>query len=63
MEASVSMVEKIGEAATPSGVPTDEYRASVVGVGEPYVVYSIDEKEVTKEEWLKLQQELENYRN
>ena len=56
LEASVSMVEKTREVVTPSGVPVDRDRANVVGGGELQVVYHIDEKEVTKEEWLQLQQ-------
>ena len=56
MEASVSTVDKIREAVTPYGVPVDKDRATIVGVGEPEVVYHIVRKDVTKEEWLQLQQ-------
>ena len=55
LEASVSMVEKIREVATTSGVPMDEDRASAMEVGEPKVVYNIYGKEVTKKRWLQLQ--------
>ena len=48
--ASVSMVENTRETTTPYGVPTDRDRASVVGGGEPEVVYHVDGKKVINEE-------------
>ena len=56
------MVENTREAVTPSGVLADGDRASAMGGCELEVVYHIDGKEVTKEEWLQLQQEWENQR-
>ena len=50
VEASASIVERIGAVVTQSSVPVDEDRANAVEVGEPEVVYHIDRKEVTKEE-------------
>ena len=60
VEESTSPVERTGTVVTPFGVLADEDRASVVGVGELEVVYHVEEKEVTKEEWLQLQKEWEN---
>ena len=51
----MSKVEKTLGAATPSGVPvegTPGDRVSSLGAGRLEVVYHIDGKEVTKEEWL-----------
>ena len=42
VEALVSIVENTGEVVTPSGVPADEDKVSVVGAGDREVVYHID---------------------
>ena len=57
--ASVSTVENIGGAATPFGVPTDEDRASALG-SDREVVFHINGKEVTKEEWAQLHKKWED---
>ena len=60
VEASVSIVENTGGAATPSGVSTEEERVSVVGAGDRDVIYHINGKEVTKEEWKRFHKKQEN---
>ena len=49
--ASVSTVENIGEVATPSGVPMEKDRVSTMGSAYRDLIYHINEKVVTKEEW------------
>ena len=49
--ASVSIVESIGEAATPLGIPAKEYRVSIVGSADQDLIYHINKKVVTEEEW------------
>ena len=51
MAALVSTVENIGGAVTSSGVPAEEYKVSAVGAGDQDMVYHINGKEVTKDEW------------
>ena len=48
VEASISTVENIGEVATPSGIPTDEDKVSVVGSANQDLIYHINKKVVTK---------------
>ena len=55
-------MENTGGVATPSGVPEDEYRASDMGVGGREVVYHIDGKKVTIEEWTQFYQKWEDQR-
>ena len=43
---------------TPSGVPTEEDRVSTVGSADRDLVYHINRKVVTKEEWTQSHQEL-----
>ena len=57
LEASVSTVEKTIGSATVSGVPEEGIprdKGSSMGASGSEVVYHIDGKEVTKEEWLQL---------
>ena len=51
MEASVSTVENTGGTATPLGVLAEEYGVSAAGAGDQDVIYHINRKQVTKEEW------------
>ena len=51
VEASASTVENTGEATTPSGVPTEEDKVSTAGSVDQDLIYYIDGKVVTKEEW------------
>ena len=62
MEASVSIVENTGGAATSLGVPAEEDRVSVVGVGDREVIYQINGKQVRKEEWTRFHKNQDNHR-
>ena len=62
MEASISTVENTGGVATPSGVRTEEDRVSVVGAGDREVIYHINMKEVTKEDWTQFHQKRDDQR-
>ena len=43
--------DRLGTSQTPSGVPVEEDRVSAVGAADRDVIYHINGKEVTKEEW------------
>ena len=60
MEASVSTVENTRGVATPSGVPAEGDKVSVVEKGDRYVVYQINGREVTKEEWTQFHKKQED---
>ena len=47
----VSTVENTGEAATPSGIPTEEDRVSTAGSADQDLIYHINKKVVIEEEW------------
>ena len=47
---------------TPSGVPAKEDKVSVVGVADRDMIYHINEKEVTKEEWTHFHQKQDDQR-
>ena len=51
VEASISIVDNIRGDATPSGIPMDEYRVTVVGEGDREVIYHSNRRTATKEEW------------
>ena len=55
-------MENTGGAATPSGVPADEDRVSAMGASDREVVYHINRRMVTKEEWTQLHQNWEDQR-
>ena len=52
MEALVSIAKKTREVVKPLGVPAEEDRVSAVGAGDWDMVYHINGKEVTKEDWM-----------
>ena len=49
--ASGSIVENTQGAATPSNIPVEEERVSTVGSADQDLIYHINGKVVTKEEW------------
>ena len=53
-------MENTGEATTPLGVATEEDKVSIMGLADQDLVYHINRKVVTKEEWTKFHQELNN---
>ena len=49
--ASVSTLENIRGATTLSDIPVEEYRVSTTGSADRYLIYHINGKVVTEEEW------------
>ena len=60
VEALVSTVENTREAATPSCVLVEEDRVSTVGSADRDLIYHINEKVVTEEEWTQFHQKFNN---
>ena len=56
VEASVSTVENTEEVVTPSGVPAKEDKVSTTGSADRDLIYHINGKVVTKEEWTQFHQ-------
>ena len=54
--ASVSTMENTRGAATPSDIPAEEDRVSTTGLADQYLIYHINGKVVTGEEWTRLHQ-------